>query len=64
MIDQMVKLLRGQILGLHHEPRDTRIQVTRPGAHRQTAGRCKSHAGVDAAAIANGGQTRPIAKVG
>ena len=58
-----LKLRRGHLLGARQIATQSGIQIAGAGAHRQSRRRREAHAGVDAFAVAHGGQARAVAEM-
>ena len=56
--------MRGHLLGSRQIRRQAGIQIAGAGAHHQSRRRGEAHAGVNAFAVAHGGQARAVAEMG
>ena len=63
MVHHFLKLRRAHLLGARQVGDQSRIQVPRATAHHQSGRWREAHAGVDALAVAHGGQARAVAEM-
>ena len=63
VVHHLLKLRRGHALGARQVVDQARIQIPRAGAHHQSCRGREAHAGVDALAVAHGGQARAVAEM-
>ena len=63
MVDHFVKLFGGHLLGSRQIRRQAGIQIAGARAHHQSRRRREAHAGVNAFAVAHGGQARAVAEM-
>jgi hypothetical protein len=63
VVDHFVKLFCGDLFGSRQIRRQAGIQIARAGAHHQSRRRSEAHAGVNAFAVAHGGQPCAVAEM-
>ena len=63
VVDHVMKLQRRHVVGAREIADQSWVQISRAGAHRQPCRRRETHAGVNAATVAHGGQTGAVAEM-
>ena len=63
VVHHFLKLRRAHLLGAREVGDQSRIKVARAAAHHQSGRRRETHAGVDALAVAHGGEARAVAEM-